>query len=53
MVAAILKILSALGLSFLAVVTFIFGQVPLAEGKHLFDPYIDTQFAKDYKPKRF
>lgn len=53
MITTILKVLSVLGLSFLATFTFILGQLPLVEGRHLFDPYIDTQFAKDYDPNAF
>jgi hypothetical protein len=49
----ILKILSIICLTFLSVITFLLGQVPLLEGKHLLDPYIDTQFAKNYSPEKF
>jgi outer membrane protein assembly factor BamE (lipoprotein component of BamABCDE complex) len=49
----ILKILSGIGLAFLIAIIFIFGQIPLVEGKHFFKPYIDTQFAKDYSPEKF
>jgi len=33
--------------------TFVLGQIPLSEGKHPFDPYIDTQFAVNYTPENF
>jgi len=49
----ILKIVSMLCLIFLLVFTFFLGQVPLIEGKHLIDPYIDTEFAKNYSPEKF
>jgi len=49
----IIKIFSLLCLSFLLVTTFFLGHVPLIEGKHLFDPFIDTQFGKNYSPKKF
>ena len=49
----ILKILSILGLSFLTVVLFVFGQIPLIEGKHLLNKYIDTEFAENYSPEKF
>lgn len=32
---------------------FIFGGIPLAEGYNTFNPYIDTEFAKDYTPSKF
>tara|TARA_R110002124_G_C8724224_1_gene495997 strand:+ start:288 stop:692 length:405 start_codon:yes stop_codon:yes gene_type:complete len=32
---------------------FFFGQMSLMEGKNLFAPYIDTEFAQDYTPQKF
>jgi len=49
----ILKILTITSLILVAFITFIIGQAPLIEGKHYFDPYIDTQFAEDYSPDKF
>ncbi len=49
----LLKAFSAVALSGLALITFMLGQVPLVEGRHLFDPYIDTEFARDYTPEKF
>lgn len=51
----ILKVLisaiSVVVILFLLYTTFIFGCI--GEGKHLIDPYIDTQFAPDYSPEKF
>ncbi len=49
----ILKTLSAIGIVFLIVVLFGFGQMPLIEGKHFFNKYIDTEFAENYTPEKF
>lgn len=53
MIKKILKMFSVLGLSFLTVALFLIGQFPLIEGKYFLDKYIDTRFAKDYKPEKF
>lgn len=50
---SILKIISTFFIAFLVAITFFLGRVPLIEGKHLLDPYIDTQFAKNYSPEKF
>lgn len=47
------KIASVLGLACLLPIIFITGMVPLIEGKHLLDPYIDTNFAQNYSPEKF
>ena len=49
----IFKILSAICIAFFVVITFMFGQFPLMEGRHLIYPYIDTQFSKSYSPEKF
>ncbi|MCK9482382.1 MAG: hypothetical protein M0R38_11635 [Bacteroidia bacterium] len=49
----VLKFLSTICIAFLVVITFVLGQVPLIEGKHLLNQYIDTEFAKDYSPEKF
>jgi len=38
---------------FLVVLSFMFGAVSLSEGYNVFDPYADTEFAKDYTPEKF
>ena len=53
MSSVILKTLSIGGLIFLTIVLIFFGQVPLIEGKHLLNKYIDTEFAKSYSPEKF
>ena len=35
------------------VIVFMFGGVSLMEGYNIFDPYIDTEFAENYTPKKF
>ncbi len=49
----ILKILSVFSLIFLVILSFTLGSISLLEGKHLFDPYIDTTFATNYSPEKF
>ena len=49
----LLKVLSAGVILFLLYLTAVFGRLTLGEGKHLIDPYIDTEFAPDYSPKKF
>lgn len=51
--AKLLRVLSIGLLACLAFLVFVLGHVPLVEGRHLLDPYIDTQFAKDYTPEKF
>lgn len=34
-------------------ILFTFGGAPLMEGYNVFKPYIDTEFGKDYTPKKF
>ncbi len=53
MKAIILKIISIAGLMFLTYLSFNFGQLPLIEGKHLIQPYIDTRFAPNFTPEKF
>jgi hypothetical protein len=48
-----LKVISILGLAYLIYLTFFMGIFSLSEGKHLFNPYIDTQFASKYSPNKF
>lgn len=35
------------------VFVFFSGSIPLVEGYNIFDPYIDTEFAENYTPKKF
>jgi len=49
----VLKILSIACITFLVIVTFSLGYFTLMEGKHIFDPYIDTEFAEYYSPEKF
>ena len=49
----IFKIISILGLAYLIYSTFLIGKFSLGEGKHLFNPYIDTEFSKKYSPNKF
>lgn len=48
----ILKILSLLVLFPCVILTFLNGSISLIEGKNLFSPYIDTEFATDFKPEK-
>ena len=49
----VLKTVSIICIIFLLVITFSLGRVSLMEGKHIIDPYIDTEFAKNYSPEKF
>lgn len=49
----ILKILSAIVLATAVISNFFFGGINLIEGKNLFFPYSDTEFAPNYSPKKF
>ena len=49
----VFKVFSIFCLTFLLVITFFLGQVALIEGKHLFYPYIDTEFTENYSPEKF
>ncbi|MEI6122322.1 MAG: hypothetical protein WCQ95_01715 [Bacteroidota bacterium] len=47
------KILTTLVLLPTLCFVFIFGGISLVEGYNIFDPYIDTEFATGYTPKKF
>ena len=53
MIQGILRIFAGLCLALLAVLVFIIGHIPLEEGIHIIDPYIDTRFAEGYTPEKF
>lgn len=47
------KALSLIFGTFLIVLSFLFGAFSLCEGFNMFNPYADTEFAKDYSPEKF
>ncbi|MEG0915871.1 MAG: hypothetical protein RSF68_02535 [Myroides sp.] len=49
----ILKILAAILLATLVISNIFFGGINIIEGKNLFLPYSDTEFAPNYTPKKF
>lgn len=49
----ILKILAAILLATLVISNFFFGGINIIEGKNLFFPYSDTEFAPNYTLKKF
>jgi hypothetical protein len=53
MAITLLKTFSAVVLILLAFLVFVLGGAILVEGRHFLDPYIDTEFAKDYTPEKF
>jgi hypothetical protein len=49
----LIKTVSMIPAIFLIVLCFLFGAVSLGEGYNVFNPYADTEFAKDYTPEKF
>ncbi|UQB68299.1 hypothetical protein [Epilithonimonas zeae] len=47
------KILASVLLFFSVAMTFVMGGALTIEGKNIFSPYIDTQFAPQYLPEKF
>ncbi len=48
-----LKIASIIPGIFFIVLTFFFGGITLGDGYNVFNPYADTEFAKNYSPEKF
>ncbi len=47
------KVLASVLLFFSVFITFMVGAALTIEGKNIFSPYIDTQFASQYSPEKF
>ncbi len=51
--AEILKYISIFPGTLIIIMVFFFGSFTLSEGYNMFNPYADTEFAKDYSPEKF